>query len=123
MRYQIEKAPKTEKVILFFDELPWLATPKSGVLSALDHFLNRYLSRMNNVILIICGSAASWMIDNIINDTGGLYGRLTKEMRMLPFTLAESYEYLRSRGIILDRKQFIELYMATGGVAKYLLAT
>ncbi len=120
LRKEIEKVPKNTKVILFFDELPWLSSARSMFLQALEHFWNRYLSGMPNVILIVCGSAASWMIDNIINSKGGLHGRVTKEMRLLPFTLKETEEFLQGKGIDLDRKQILELSMCLGGVAKYL---
>jgi predicted AAA+ superfamily ATPase len=120
LRKELEKVPKGIKIILFFDELPWLSTPRSMFLQALEHLWNRYLSGMSHVILIVCGSAASWMIDNIINSKGGLHGRVTKEIRLLPFTLKETEEFLHEKGIILDRKQILELYMCLGGVAKYL---
>lgn len=116
----IEKIEKEKKIILFFDEVPWLASPRSHFLSALEHFWNRYVSRNNNVIVIICGSAASWIIRNIINNRGGLYGRVTKKMRLLPFTLSETEKYLQYHHIALDRKQIVDIYMAMGGVPKYL---
>ena len=116
----IEKVEKGKKIILFFDEVPWLASKRSKFLNALEHFWNRYISRNKNVILIICGSSASWIIRNIINNKGGLHGRVTKKMRLLPFTLLETEEYLQSRHIELERKQIIDIYMAMGGVPKYL---
>jgi AAA+ ATPase superfamily predicted ATPase len=115
----IEKV-RDKKIILFFDEVPWLASPRSNFLNALEHFWNRYLSRNKNVILIICGSSASWIIRNIINNKGGLHGRVTRKMRLLPFALSETEKYLKSRHIDLDRKQIIDIYMAMGGVPKYL---
>ncbi len=115
----IEKE-KDKKIILFFDEVPWLASKRSNFLNALEHFWNRYLSRNKNVILIICGSSASWIIRNIINNKGGLHGRVTRKMRLLPFALSETEKYLKSRNIDLDRKQIIDIYMAMGGVPKYL---
>jgi hypothetical protein len=78
------------------------------------------MSRNKNVIMIICGSSASWVIRNIINNKGGLHGRVTRKMRLLPFTLSETEKYLQSRQIELDRKQIIDIYMAMGGVPKYL---
>ena len=108
------------KIIVFLDELPWLASHKSGFVQALTYCWNRYLEADSRVILVVCGSAASWMIKNIIDDRGGLYGRLTHQMRLLPFSLAETEEYLNGRGVSLDRRQISEIYMATGGVAKYL---
>jgi AAA+ ATPase superfamily predicted ATPase len=118
----IEKNDQDKKIILFFDEIPWLASPRSKFLNALDHCWNRYLSRHKNVILVICGSSASWIIKNIINDKGGLHGRVTRKIRLLPFSLAETERYLQYRNIELDRKQIIDLYMAIGGVPKYLAA-
>jgi uncharacterized protein len=116
----VESCSRGKKVILFFDEVPWLATRRSKLLNALEHAWNRYLSRNKQVILIICGSSASWIIKNIINNRGGLHGRVTRKMRLLPFSLSETEQYLLSRQIELDRKQIIDLYIAIGGVPKYL---
>lgn len=116
----IEKIASEEKMVLFFDELPWLDSPKSGFLPALEHFWNAYMSKRHNVIVIVCGSAASWMIDKVIKNRGGLHGRISKKIHLLPFSLSEAESFLHSRGIQLDRKQFVELYMVTGGVAQYL---
>ena len=116
----IEKVAKDRKIILFFDEVPWLASPRSKFLNALEHFWNRYLSRNKNVIMILCGSSASWIIRNIINNKGGLHGRVTRKIRLLPFTLSETEEYLTSRHIELERKQIVDIYMAIGGIPKYL---
>lgn len=120
LRKELEKIPKSTKIIIFFDELPWLSSPRSLFLQALEHLWNRYLSGLTNLILIVCGSAASWMIDNIVNNKGGLYGRVTNEIRLLPFSLKETEEFMHEKGISLDRKQILELYMCLGGVAKYL---
>lgn len=120
LRCEVEKISSSEKIILFFDELPWLTSRRSGFLQALEHFWNRYMSRKNNIIVIICGSATSWMIENIIHSKGGLHGRVTRKIRLLPFTLSETEEFLKKRNIDLDRKQLIEIYMSMGGVAQYL---
>ncbi len=120
LRKAIEAVKGQERIILFFDELPWLATPRSGFLQDLDHFWNRYMSGDNRVILVVCGSAASWMIRKIIRNKGGLHGRLTAEIRLLPFDLKETEEFLRLQGVVLNRKAIIDIYMAIGGIPKYL---
>jgi uncharacterized protein len=117
---EIDERPTKGKVILFFDELPWLASRRSGFLSALDYLWNAWASKRRDVVVVVCGSAASWMIDNIVHNTGGLHNRITELMRLVPFTLAESTQYLQSRRIHLDHKQVLELYMVTGGVPHYL---
>src|SRR5207249_4085690 len=86
----IEKIDLTQKVVLFFDEVPWFASPRSKFLKELEHFWNRYLSRRKNVILIICGSSSSWIIKNIINNKAGLHGRVTRKIRLLPFSLQQT---------------------------------
>jgi len=109
------------KKIIFFDELPWLASKKSGFTEALDYFWNSFLSKRKDIMLIVCGSAASWMITNIVNNKAGLHNRMTSPaLHLAPFTLLQTKEYFNSRRIDLNEQQILELYMVTGGVAYYL---
>lgn len=109
-----------KKIIVFFDELPWLASNRSGFLPALEYTWNQYFSHMHNVILIVCGSAANWIIKKIINNKGGLYGRLSEVIKLNPFSLGETEKFLLAHNVKLARKQLAELYMSIGGIAKYL---
>ena len=117
------KKEKLGKRVVFLDELPWLNTPRSGFLSSLEHFWNSWGSRQIDFILVICGSAASWMLQNIVRTKGGLHNRLTRQIRLLPFTLNESELFLQSRGVDLTPFQIVELYMAMGGIPHYLKQT
>lgn len=116
----VEMQPGKKKVILFFDELPWLATSRSGVIQALDYEWNRKWSRNINIKLIVCGSASSWILEKLIHAKGGLHNRITGTIHLLPFTLGESNHYLNSRGIRLKPIQVLELYMVMGGILHYL---
>jgi uncharacterized protein len=109
-----------KKIVVFIDEMPWLDTPKSGFISALEYFWNQHLSRMNQVVLVACGSASSWIRKNLINARGGLYNRVTQRMRLSPFNLSETEQYLQWKGIQLPRYQITELFMALGGIPFYL---
>jgi AAA+ ATPase superfamily predicted ATPase len=111
---------KKKKRVVFFDEFPWLNSRKSGFLQAFDHFWNTWASRQSHLIVVICGSAASWMIDNIVNAKGGLHNRITRSIRLLPFSLSETKAYLKSLSVHLDHYQVLQLYMALGGVPHYL---
>jgi uncharacterized protein len=111
---------KKKKSVVFLDEFPWLDGRKSGFLSAFEHFWNSWASRQSNILVVICGSAASWMIRNIVNNKGGLHNRITQKIRLLPFTLAETETYLKSIGCNLDRYQILQIYMAIGGIPQYL---
>lgn len=116
----MNQVPKKKKIVLFLDELPWMATRRSGLLQALEYYWNQYWSNNPNVKLVICGSASSWIIDRIINNKGGLYNRVTRTVLLSPFTLLESQEFLSSSGVKLNQKQLLDLYMVLGGVPHYL---
>lgn len=110
----------TGRSVVFLDEFPWLSTHKSGFLAAFDHWWNSWGTRQANLLVVICGSAASWMIQNIVNNKGGLHNRITRKIRLLPFNLMEAEEFLQARNIHLDRYQLLQLYMIMGGIPHYL---
>ncbi len=116
----ILQVPHKKKIILFFDEFPWMATKRSGLLSALEYYWNRYWNFDARIKLVICGSSASWVIEKIINNKGGLYNRVTRTMRLSPFTLRETESFLVSKGIKLNQRHVLELYMALGGIPHHL---
>ncbi|NCI47251.1 AAA family ATPase [Sediminibacterium soli] len=111
---------KKRRVVLFFDEFPWINSPRSNFLKSFDHFWNTWASKHANITVVICGSAASWMIRNIVKTKGGLHNRVTVRMNLAPFTLLETEQYLRSRSVKLDRYQLLQLYMVMGGIPQYL---
>ncbi len=115
----IEKQEDGPKII-FIDELPWLDTPKSRFLGALEHFWNNWAYYRKDIKLIVCGSATSWMLNKLINSRGGLHNRVTHKMLISPFCLEEMEQYFHSRGFNYERPEMIDCYMAVGGVAYYL---
>ncbi len=115
-----QKNSNSTKKVIFFDELPWLASRKSGFLEALSYFWNSFAQKRTDLVLVACGSAASWMIKHILENKGGLHNRVTRRIQLLPFNLKETQQYLLARGIRLGTEQIAEVYMATGGVAFYL---
>ena len=120
LRRLLEGIRSRRKVILI-DELPWLAGPQSSeMISELGYFWNSWADSQRNIILVVCGSATSWMLDNVIRDYGGLHGRLTETIKLAPFTLAECQKYYRRNGFRLSRYEMCICYMALGGVPFYL---
>ena len=108
-----------KKVVVFIDEVPWLDQPKSGFLSALEYFWNQHGSKMKHLLFITCGSAASWIIQNLINAKGGLYNRITQRIELKPFTLQETEQFCLSKNLKYTQYQIIQLYMVMGGVPFY----
>ena len=109
-----------KKKVIFFDEFPWFDTPKSNFLAAFDNFWNSYASKRDDLVIVICGSAASYMIQKIIKNKGGLYNRLTNNIRLQPFTLFETEQMLRNNKIKFTRYDIVQLYLILGGIPHYL---
>ena len=107
------------KRVLFFDELPWLASKKSGFLEAFGFFWNNWASKQH-ILVIICGSAASWMIKRVVQNRGGLHNRITRRIHLKAFTLQETETYFNHKNIRLNRYQIAQLYMIMGGIPHYL---
>lgn len=115
----VDKAPEDKKIILFLDEFPWMATPRSRLLTALELYWNRYWVFNKRIKLIICGSATSWIIEKIINNRGGLHNRVTRTIHLQPFSLHETEDFLKEYQIHLEHKQILDLYTVLGGVPLY----
>ena len=108
-----------KKMVVFLDEVPWMVTQKSDFLKGLSYFWNSWAVRQH-IVVVLCGSAASWMIQKILRDKGGLHNRVTRRIRLQPFTLSETEAYLKSRSVYFDHYQLLQLYMVMGGIPHYL---
>lgn len=117
---QVKKVTHKRKRVIFLDEIPWMDSPKSNFKAALDFFWNSYASTKEDILLIICGSATSWILDNITSDTGGFYNRITERMQLFPFTLKECEEFLNNNNINWSKEIIMQCYMVFGGVPFYL---
>ena len=120
LREYIEGISLSEKCVVFFDEMPWLDTHKSGFLKAFEFFWNDFGSARNNLVFIVCGSATSWLVDNIEHNKGGLFNRQSCKIFLSPFTLRETEEYLINKNFSWSRYDITELYMILGGIPYYL---
>ena len=106
--------------VVFIDEMPWMDTARSRFIPALEYFWNGWASKRDNIMLIVCGSATSWIEDNLINNKGGLYNRLTHEIKLLPFTLSECEQFFKAKQMNMSRYEIAQVYMVFGGIPHYL---
>jgi len=119
LKRYLSKLKSNKKKVLFLDELPWIDTHKSKFLGMLGHFWNDWAT-YNNVLLVVCGSAASWMVKNVLDNKGGLHNRATQYIPLQPFNLLETEQFLQAKKIKANRYQVVQLYMALGGIPYYL---
>lgn len=120
LKNYLKTLDKNKKQVVFIDELPWIATTKSGFVQFLAHFWNDYLSKEKHFILVICGSATSWISQKIINDVGGLHNRVTENIHLYPFTITETRAFLEEKKLQFSLQDTSKLYMTLGGIPFYL---
>jgi uncharacterized protein len=118
LKQLLGETPRKRRV-LFFDEFPWLAAGSYEFIKAFDYFWNTWAVDQN-LVVVICGSSATWMISNIINHKGGLHNRVTQKLHLQPFTLLQTEQYFTARGINFTRESIAQIYMALGGIPYYL---
>ena len=116
----IEKYSDKDRILVFIDEIQWLDTPRAKFMTGFEAFWNGWACHKKNVMVIVCGSSSSWILDNMINNHGGLYGRVTCEMKIYAFTLAETERFFESKGIFMSRYDVTQAYMMVGGIPFYL---
>lgn len=120
LKEHIENSRIRKKKIIFLDEFPWMATHKSSFLTAFTDFWNSWASSRNDIVIVICGSSASWMINNIFKNKGGLYNRVTERIELHPFNLKETEDFFKAKHLKLKRDDIIKFYMVMGGIPFYL---
>jgi hypothetical protein len=119
LRQKISHLKRKDRKVIFIDEMPWLAINGSGFIQAFEYWWNTYASANAEILLIVCGSSTSWMLNKIIRNRGGLHNRVTRQILLEPFTLAECEEFTKSQKMRLDRKQIVDYYTIIGGVPYY----
>ena len=120
LEMHLQKIGDGKRQLVFFDELHWMDTPRSGFLQAFEGFWNNWGCHRKNLMVIVCGSANSWILNKLINAHGGLYGRVTREIKLTPFTLHECEEYYKANNIKLSRYDIVQSYMILGGIPFYM---
>lgn len=116
----LSSKPKSRRLVVFLDELPWMDTPRSGFVTAFEHFWNGWGAGQRNLMLVVCGSATSWVNDKLINSTGGMYGRTTCEIHLSPFSLGECKQFFERNNCPMNDYDVIQTYMVMGGIPYYL---
>ena len=116
----LDNQKSKRKKVIFLDEFPWFDTPKSKFLMAFENFWNSYANKRSDFVVIICGSAASYMVQKIVKNRGGLHNRITQRIRLMPFTLKETEKFIHAKSLKFSKYDILQVYMAMGGIPFYL---
>ena len=118
--YLQEKDDGKTRQLIFIDEIQWMDTPKSGFMTGFEAFWNGWACYRHNIMVIVCGSSTSWILDKVINNHGGLYDRVTRQIKLLPFSLRECENFFQSTGVVFSQYDITQAYMMVGGIPYYL---
>ncbi len=118
-REDAARSPYGKKVV-FLDEFPWFATARSEFLMAFGEFWNRRGTAGDDIMVVICGSATSWIVGNVLENTGSLYNRVTSQVYLEPFCLGDAERFFVDRGFGWTRSQIAESHMVFGGLPYFL---
>ncbi len=119
-QYIISLRKTQRKKVIFIDEFPWMATNKSGFLAAFENFWNEFCSVRTDLVVVVCGSAASYMVHKIIKNRKGLSKRITKKINLKPFSLGEVKAFFENKNIPILESELVKIYMSLGGIPEYL---
>jgi len=120
LRNYIKGIKSKKRKVVFLDEFPWMATNRSRFLTAFTDFWNNFASGREDLMIIICGSSASWMINKVLRNKGGLHNRVTERITLRSFSLSETKQFLKAKNIVVSDYEILKLYMAVGGIPFYL---
>ncbi|MBR2812670.1 MAG: AAA family ATPase [Solobacterium sp.] len=119
-KYVMGHVKQEDRQLIFLDEIQWMDTPRSGFMTGLEAFWNNFACHRHDIMVIVCGSSTSWILDKLVNNHGGLYGRLTCQIELQPFTLNECERFFASKGFSFSRYDVTQAYMTVGGIPSYL---
>lgn len=111
----IDHRQQKERLILVFDEFPYLVRKNRALLSEFQHLIDHKLKN-GKLFIIMCGSYMGFMEKEVLGSKSPLFGRRTGQLHMKPFDYRTSMKFLDG----FDAEDKLKLYGALGGTALYL---
>lgn len=104
-----------KKIILIIDELPYWAEKDDALLSIIQKYIDtKWLD--TRLMLILCGSALSFMENKVLGEKSPIFGRRDSQIRLKAFNYKEAAIFVPN----YSPEEKAICYGVTGGVAKYL---
>ena len=105
----------TTKLVIVIDEFPYMARGNSAIPSILQKVWDETL-KYKNIMLILCGSAMSFMEKEVLSEKNPLYGRATGILKIQAMDFFDAAKFFPRYSI--DEK--IQAYAILGGIPHYL---
>lgn len=113
------KSTTKEKVVIFLDEITWMAMDDSTFLGKLKNAWDLKFKKNNKLILIVCGSVSSWIDKNILT-SAGFVGRISYVLTLEGLPLYDCNKFWDNAGGVIAPYDKLKALSITGGVPRYL---
>jgi uncharacterized protein len=100
---------------IYLEELQWLANYKSALIAELKYVWDNYFRHNPQLIIILCGSAPSFMLDKVVHSRA-LYNRSQYEIHLRELDITEAKALLHKR----QCREVFDAYLTVGGIPEYL---
>lgn len=110
---------KNKQIVVFLDEISWMGGLDPGFLGSLKTWWDQEGNKNSGLILILCGSIATWIEKNILRSTA-FVGRISLVIHLKPLSLHESVSMLRKKGFSGSFYDLLKILSVTGGIPWYL---
>ena len=111
----IDQRQGDRRLVLVFDEFPYLVRKNRALLSTLQHMIDHRL-KDGRLFIILCGSYMGFMEKEVLGSKSPIFGRRTGQLKLLPFTFRTSVRFMEGN----TPEDKLKLYGAFGGTALYL---
>lgn len=116
---EFSKHVKTGPVIIFFDEISWMAQGDPTFLGKLKNCWDQNFKKNSDLLLILCGSVSTWIDKHILGSTG-FFGRITSKISVPELSINESTQMLKSLRFSGSAQEIFMILSITGGIPWYL---
>jgi uncharacterized protein len=107
---------QTGKVLLFFDEISWMGSKDPTFLGKIKNLWDQQLSKNDELAFVVCGSASSWIEENLLGSTG-FVGRISYTLTLDQLPLVDCNRFWPDD---ISAYEKLKLLSITGGVPRYL---
>lgn len=113
----LAKHTKEGRWTIFLDELQWMASYRKQLISELKFVWDNYFKQNPQLILVLCGSSPSFMVNRVIKSQA-LYNRSEFEIPLQELSIKETGSFLSSQKRSL--REVMDAYLNVGGIPEYL---
>ncbi len=110
---------KRGRVIILLDEISWMGSCDFDFLGKLKNAWDLHFKKNPKLVLMVCGSASSWIERNILESTG-FVGRVSSVLTLEELPLKDCNAFWGENQQNISAMEKLKMLAVTGGIPRYL---